>query len=96
MNLSRYGREHYDIKLVTDPQVSAMEASFDDGMSWVAGDALTGEDAGWFRWLVSGPSAEPESPVDAVVLSVGKHTPIGRATDNPEVIVRELPAISVV
>lgn len=95
MNLSRYGREHYDVRLVTTPQLDAVEASFDGGTTWVTGDALTGEDAGWFRWLVSGPSVEGTQPPSAVVLAVGKHVPIGRASDNPEVIVRDLPAISV-
>lgn len=92
MKIHRHGREHYDVQPVTDPPLSAWEASFDRGTSWVAGTALTGADAGWFRWLVAGPSADPGT---AVVLPVGTHAPLARAVDTTEIVVRTLPNITV-
>lgn len=92
MNLNRHAREYYDIQPVTEPPLTAWEASFDNGTTWVAGTALSGEDAGWFRWLVAGPSADPGA---AVVLPSGPLRPLARAVDNPEIVVRSLPDINV-
>lgn len=92
MNLSRYGREHYDVKPVTEPPIAAWEASFDGGATWVSGTALSGADAGWFRWLLAGPAADQGT---ATVLAVGKTEPLARGVDDTEIVVRDLPPIYV-
>lgn len=92
MNISRHGREHYDINITTTPPITAWEASFDQGATWVTGTALTGEDVGWFRWLIAGPDADPGT---AIVLPLGSCTPLGRGIDTPEIVVRDLPRITI-
>lgn len=78
MKLYRQARRFYTLGIVTDPPVTAWEASFDEGASWVAGEAA-GER---FRWLVAGPDAA-NNPEGTTVLGVST-TPLLRDIDNPE------------
>jgi hypothetical protein len=70
--------------------VTAWEASFDNGTTWAASTTV-GTD-GFSRWLVAGPNADPTG---ATVLPLGRTVPLVRATQNPEVIVRDAPRIEV-
>lgn len=92
MRLHRQGREFYVLKIATTPPVSSpWEASFDAGVTWVQG-AETPD--GW-RWLVRGPecSDDPATPSALIAHTIG---PIVRASDIPELIIREAPSISLV
>ena len=84
MRLHPTAVEWYPLEITTDPAVSAWEASFDNGATWVASTTV-GTD-GYSRWLVAGPDAT--SPGTAIVLPLGRTSPRIRATDSPEVIVR--------
>lgn len=100
MELQRSGREFYTLQIAaTDiagaaiPDAGPYEASFDGDATWHAGtqDVPTG----FWQWLVAGPEA-PDPPVGVIVLAVvtAENTyPIVRLVDDPEVIVREAPAI---
>lgn len=88
MILSRHGREYLRVTLTTSPPIAAWEASFDQGVTWVAGEA----DGSAFRWLLAGPDATPGA---AKVLPLGNHSVTYRGTDNPEVIVRAQGSVSV-
>lgn len=90
MQLNRRAVEWYALEITTDPAVTGWEASFDDGASWKASTAV-GTD-GWSRWLVAGPDAA--TPGTAVVLAATVR-PLVRATENPEVVVRDAPRIYV-
>lgn len=89
MNLNRAAREYYALAIVTDPPVAAWEATFDNGATWDAGATTDGVT----RWLVAAPDAVAGSAV--AVLPLGTTKPRVRATSNPEVIVRDAPAIYV-
>lgn len=99
MNLDPHGREFYDLTIITDPAVDAWEASFDGGTTWGSGEDVTPVDAAEgelrVRWLVEGAAVEPaDHDASATVLSAPV-TPLLRATDNPEIPVRDGPRISV-
>lgn len=87
MRLHVQGIEYYKLELVTIPAVSAWEATFDHGVTWISGVAS----GGLFQWLVAGPSAAPSGAVTI------QHStdPRVRATDAPETIIREAPRISI-
>lgn len=90
MNLKPSAKEWYALEIVTEPAVPTWEASFDRGETYVASTTV-GSD-GYFRWLVAGPDADPAG---AVVLPLGSTSPTIRATDSPEVVVRDAPRIYV-
>lgn len=96
MNLRPEAREFYILQITTDPQVTAWEASFDGEETWVDGEAVVGSDD-TFRWLVSGPDFDPTGQVvaDSAELPLATTVPIVRASDDPEVIYRKAPKISV-
>jgi hypothetical protein len=85
MLLPPAGRE-YATWTVTDPPTGiTLEVSFDAGATWAT---LTAVDATTHRVLVAGPSAT-SNPVGTVVLAEGRNTPLIRAVDNPEVVIRD-------
>jgi len=84
MRLDPHGREHYQLTIITDPQVDAWETSFDDGTTWIPGTPAPGVDNTW-QWLIAGHLADPG---DAVAVIRRSLTPIIRAVDNPEIIAR--------
>lgn len=92
MNMDRHGREFYGLGITTEPAVSAWEASFDGEATWVAGTTTDGVT----RWLVAGPDYDDTvgAPATATVLT-GSVLPKIRAVDNPEVIIRRAPRITV-
>lgn len=93
MNLRPEAREFYILQISTAPQVTAWQASF-DGEEWVDCEQV-GDDT--FRWLVNGPEFDPvgQADADSAALPLGSLTPIVRASDDPEVIYRKAPKISV-
>lgn len=62
MELKVHERDYYDLEVLIVPTPPYLEASFDDGETWVRGEAVTGG----FRWLVAGPSFD-ELPVPGQV-----------------------------
>ncbi|MCW2756341.1 MAG: hypothetical protein JWO46_87 [Nocardioidaceae bacterium] len=99
MDLSRYGREFYTVEIATDPQVTDWEASFDGGTTWADGEEVEAEENTW-RWLVHGAAFVPaegdvnESQLAAALVDVVR--PHVRAVDNPEVVVRLSPTITII
>jgi hypothetical protein len=97
VRLSRQGRELYTLELTaTDaagtPIVpTGWDASFDRGVTWVAGTKNVS--SGWWEWLVAGPDFPAAVDVPYVTLTAGV-LPLGRLTDNPEVIIRDWPRIN--
>ena len=91
MRLQRQGREFYQLQISTDPPVEAWEASFDGGDTWVSGEAAVVEAVAVHRWLVAGPDAGPGGGT-VIASSV---TPMIRAIEAPETIVRTAPGITV-
>lgn len=89
MKLSRYGRENLKMTITTDPPLTDWEASFDGGVTWVAGTPE--DDQTW--WLLAGPDVEQETAV--AVLSRGSHPVMVRAIDDPEIIVRSATSVTV-
>jgi hypothetical protein len=92
MDLHRLGREHYAVQITTAPAVgaAAWEASFDEGGTWSPATVDTDADGDWSTWLVAGDAAT----VGAAVAVIGHDTtPLVRATDTPEVLVRRAPPI---
>jgi hypothetical protein len=85
MYLKRIAREYYSLAIVTDPAVASWEASFDGGTTFVAGEV----DGANTRWLLAGPDADP----GAAIVIAATVTPSVRATDAPEVIVRDAPRV---
>jgi hypothetical protein len=85
VNLHPRAREYYALEIVTDPPVPSWDASFDDGVTWVAGTTTDGVT----RWLVAGPDA---NPTGATVLAKSVK-PLVRATSNPEIVVRHSDAV---
>lgn len=89
MQLHPLAREYYALTIATDDDVTGWQASFDHGTTWHAGD--TSEDDGRTRWLLAGPDADTG---DAIVISASV-VPLVRAIDNPEIIVRKAPRVTV-
>ena len=90
MKLNPRAREWYALEITTSPAVTSWDASFDGGTTWQSSTAV-GTD-GYFRWLVAGPQADPTG---ATVLKAGRTLPEVRATENPEIVVRDAPPIDV-
>lgn len=97
MNLSRIGREYLEVEVSTDPEVSGWEASFDGGSTWNAGEQVTSASVPTWRWLLVGPDCpEPEVP-GQINYPAGAGTSVRvylRAIDNPEVLIRKGPKVS--
>lgn len=95
--LSRHGREPYDQRIITDPQLNGWEASFDNGATWHLGEALVADpEVGWVRWLIAGDLAAAGASV-AQLTPTGREDlqPLARAIANPQIIVRDLEPIRV-
>lgn len=88
MILSQHAREFYTLAIVTDPPVTAWEASFDGGRTWHAGQAVGGDT----RWLLRGP-AVPDDPGRPAVPVTRSVQPLVRGIDEPEVLIRVAPYI---
>lgn len=86
MQLHHLAREYYTLVIDTTPEISTWEASFDNGLTWVAGEHVG---LRTMRWLLAGADADP---TNATVLT-GKARPMIRVVDNPEVVVRNAPTI---
>ena len=91
MNLSRHAREYLRLTLTTAPAVTAWDATFDKGTTWVAGVRVGVTDE--YRWLVAGSSAVVGTAV--AVLAPGLHAVTVRATDSPEIVARDVDSIVV-
>ena len=89
MRMHPRSRELYRVVITTDPAVTNWEASFDSGGTWHP--AILDGDV--FTWLVAGPDADAGAAV--FVALPGRTRPLLRAVDNPEIIVRDGPAIIV-
>lgn len=91
LTLPAAGREYATWAVAGADIAVALEVSFDAGVTWTATDRV---DAGTARILVAGPTATG-NPVGTVVLPVGRHLARIRATDTPEVAIRDAGAIDV-
>lgn len=89
MRLHPESRELYKLRVVTVPPALAVEASFDGGASWHAGQPLGDSTYGW---LVAGQDADPGAAVAVLTESA---SPWLRWTDNPEAPARPAPGITV-
>ena len=96
MDLSPHGREPYKVTLTTVPAITAWEASFDGGVTWVAGTPVTGT-PNQYAWLVAGPSAPPAPGGTSLAATLvrGANPVLVRGTDTPSLIVRNLAGINV-
>jgi hypothetical protein len=90
MKLTRIGREYLTVAISTEPEVTGWEASFDGGTTWTAGEQVGGD----WRWLVAGPDVVQDPVVGQVVVSETT-TVVLRAIDNPEVLIRKGPRVSI-
>lgn len=93
MKLTRIGREYLTVSIETDPAVTGWEASFDGGTTWATGEEVTvGTSTAW-RWLLAGPDvAQPD--VSGQITLDATTTVVLRAIDNPEVLIRKGPRVS--
>lgn len=93
--LSRFAREWYQVEIVTEPEITSWEVSYDKGDTWhqMTYDTETKLNSS----LVAGPDFSPingdATPYVALTQSV---VPYVRAHDDPEVIVRSTPRIDLV
>lgn len=95
MRLHPAAREFYTLRIETDPPAVDVEASFDGGVNWHAGESTTAtiDDSGTpvevdvVRWLVAGPDAE----LGAAARVAKTVTVLLRWPDDPEQVVRPLP-----
>jgi hypothetical protein len=93
--LPKLGREYYTVEILTTPQLSSWEITFDRGANWhsMQWDGTAKEAS----ILVNGPGFTPPPGDVAVSVTVTKSVmPYIRAIDNPEVIVRTTPKIDLV
>ena len=90
MNLNRHAREFYTLGIVTQPPITTWEASFDAGRTWHPGEQV-GQDT---RWLLRG-SAIPDDPARPAVEVALTVRPLVRGVDDPEVVVRDAPHVTV-
>ena len=96
MILFKSAREFYALQITTTPAVTGgWSASFDSGTTWVAGAAATVNGVAVTRWLIAGPTAAVDGTTPAATLA-GNVTPLIRATEAPEVVVRSAPQIALV
>lgn len=94
LQLSTIGREWWKVQITTDPAVTGWDASFDEGETWVTGEAVEDVEDTW-RWLVNGKDFDPTGypAASSATIPYGGFRPLLRATDNPEVIVSRAPRI---
>jgi hypothetical protein len=80
--------DDYELRIVTDPQVTDWEASFDRGKTWFL-STPDDQDPTIFRWLVAGAKAVPD-PLEAQPLFIITQTvtPIVRLNSDPRTLVR--------
>lgn len=91
MILNPNAREFYSLEITTSPAVSGgWEASFDEGATWDAGTTATVDGVAVTRWLVAGALATVGTAVAVITDNV---TPLIRATESPEIVVRDAPRI---
>lgn len=92
MNLKRNAREYYTLGIVTDPEVTSWDATFNGGTSWVTGTpgthTVNGVVVNVHRWLIAGPTAPVDGTPVAATITTDVNPDI-RATDNPEILVRD-------
>ena len=89
--MSPQGREYYTWPIVTDADpIPAIELSIDGGTTWHPTEAVSGG----VRALIAGPDAE-DNPPGTIVLPRGTTCFIGRAVDNPEVVIRDARSIRI-
>lgn len=93
MDLSRHGREDYTLEITTDPVTAPTdwEASFDGGRTW---HTAVEDDDGFSAWLVAGRQA-PDTVGDPGVELGTDSEPVVRLIDDPEVIIRDAPFITI-
>lgn len=99
MKLNRTERDYYAIQMTTTPPLDGtLEASFDEGKTWVAG--VLDSEAVWTTWLVAGPnydaSAHGQDPADTQAVITKNTVPIIRLKDNPVLLVENGPKINFV
>ena len=80
MYLHPLGRDWYDLEITTTPAATSVDASFDSGKTWVAGESVTGG----FRWMVAGPSHVPEGSPPAYTTVTETMEPLLRFPTNPQ------------
>ena len=90
MTITARGREYASWTVTGISDVTGLEAQFDLG-TWGPMERPT---IGTCRVLVAGPLALVNPP-DTIVLSVARHTVAIRATDTPEIVIRDAGSITV-
>ena len=106
MDLLPYERDYYVVSYTTDPPLTGtVQASFDDGETWVDGTATTvdvdGEDVAAWSWLVAGPdydatTVDPaQDPDDTVATIESTVVPLLRLADDPVLDGKQGPRISI-
>lgn len=93
MNLHRQERNDYRVEIVTSPQLTGWEASFDGGTTWVAG-TVDVDLANTWRWLIAGPDVAQGTAV--AVITETATFPLVRATQNPRIVVDDAPMIQLI
>lgn len=89
MRIPALGREYLRLKIETSPQLTTWEASFDGGDTWYEGEPDDEENV--YRWLVAGVDVDP----GGAVLVVDRRYPVlVRATDEPEILVRQAGSVA--
>jgi hypothetical protein len=91
MRLPSAGREYATWTVTSSEEGIALEATFDDGTTWHPLETI---DATTFRALIAGPDATTNPP-GTIVLTLGRHFGQIRATDTPEIIIRDAGTIDV-
>ena len=89
---SRHSREPVQVEIITTPAVTSWDASFDDGATWVTGEAVPGAPSN-YRWLVAGDAAVLGTAV--AQLGAGYWEVLFRATNATHLIVRDLATIEI-
>lgn len=94
MILNKRAREFYSLVISTDVPTEGWEASFDGGLTWLAGE-INGDEV---RWLVRGPLFDPVTAPAATATLIPSNvtTPLLRLVDNPEVVLERGPNIILV
>jgi hypothetical protein len=92
MLLSPSGAEDYDLTIKTTPQLTAWEASFDDGATWHAASTDVADNTHYY-WNVKGPLCTDVGAAAAFLVAIGIQ-PLVRSIQAPHVYVRKAPYIS--
>lgn len=93
MKLTRIGREYLIVTIATDPEITGWEASFDGGDTWAVGEPVTGSTEPAWRWLLAGPDVV-QPPASGQIEITATTTVVLRAVDNPEVLIRKGPRVT--